>query len=102
MNNPAQLFQLLFSTEVKGDLLVLFHKNPGLIDTFEGVARRIGRNGKTIDSDARDLISLGVLKARQIGAREVIFLDRTKDKETQLSIVDYLKALKPIPRSADK
>ena len=94
MNNPNQLFQLLFSTEVKGDLLVLFHKNPGLMDTFDGVARRIGRVSKAIDSDVRDLVTLGVLKTKQVGAREVIFLDRSKDRETQATIVNHLKTLK--------
>jgi monomeric isocitrate dehydrogenase len=99
MSNPAQLFQLLFSSEIKGDLLVLFHKNPGLMDTFEGVARRIGRAGKAIDSDVRDLVTLGILRTRQVGAQEIVYFDTRKDKETQQVIVDYLKTLKPNPES---
>ena len=95
MSNPSQVFQLLFSSEIKGDLLVLFHKNPGLMDTFEGVARRIGRVGKAIDSDVRDLVTLGILRTRRVGAQEVVFFDPTKDRETQQTIVDYLKSLKP-------
>ncbi len=93
MTSENKLFQMLFSTEVKGDLLVLFHKNPGLIDTYEGVARRIGRIAKSIEEDVRDLTSLGILRTRQIGEREVIFFDRSKDRETQESIVTHLKAL---------
>jgi hypothetical protein len=85
---------MLFSTEVKGDLLVLFHKNPGLVDTYEGVARRIGRIAKSIEADVRDLITLGILKVRQIGGREVLFFDRSKDRETQETIVNQLKTLK--------
>ncbi len=93
MTDQNKLFQMLFSTEVKGDLLVLFHKNPGLIDTYEGVARRIGRMAKSIEEDLKDLTSLGILKTRQIGDYEVIFFDRSKDRETQESIVTHLKAL---------
>ncbi len=74
--------------------MVLFHKNPGLIDSSEGVARRIGRIAKSIEADVRDLVKLGVLKTRQVGSREVIFLDRSKDKETQETIVGYLKGLR--------
>jgi monomeric isocitrate dehydrogenase len=94
MSGLNQISQLLFSSEVKGDLLVLFHKNPGLIDTFESVARRIGRVTQAIDTDVKDLVTLGVLKTKRIGSQEVIFLDRAKDKETQATIVELLKTLK--------
>ncbi len=96
MSNQNQLFQLLFSSETKGDLLVLFHKNPGLMDTFDGVARRIGRIAKAIEADVRDLVTLGILKTRQVGGRQVILLDRSKDRETQDTIVGYLKGIRPI------
>ena len=78
----------------QGDLLVLFHKNPGLIDTYDGVARRIGRIAKSIEADVRDLVTLGILKVRQIGSREVLLFDRSKDRETQETIVNQLKTLK--------
>ena len=95
MSVPNRLFQLLLSSEVKGDLLTLFHKNPGLIDTIEGVARRIGRVGRAIDADIRDMVTAGVLATRQIGAREIIYLDPSKDKAAQETIAEYLKNLKP-------
>jgi len=94
MSTENRLFEMLISTEVKGDLLVLFHKNPGLIDTHEGVARRIGRIAKSIEADVRDLVTLGILKVRQIGGREVLLFDRSKDRETQETIVNQLKTLK--------
>jgi hypothetical protein len=94
MTTEDRLIEMLISTEVKGDLLVLFHKNPGLIDTYEGVANRIGRIAKSIEADVRDLVTLGILKIRQIGGREVLLFDRTKDHETQETIVNQLKILK--------
>ena len=94
MSAPNRLFQLLLSSEIKGDLLTLFHKNPGLIDTVEGVARRIGRMGRAIDADVRDMVAAGVLATRQIGAREIIFLDSSRDKAAQETIAEYLKSLK--------
>jgi hypothetical protein len=94
MTTENRLFDMLISTEVKGDLLVLFHKNPGLIDTYDGVARRIGRIAKSIEADVRDLVTLGILKVRQIGSREVLLFDWSKDRETQETIVNQLKTLK--------
>ena len=94
MSAPNQLFQLMLSSEVKGDLLVLFHKNPGLMDSLDGVARRIGRVGTAIQADVRDMVNLRVLGTRQVGGREVIFLDRSGDKAAQDTIIEYLKNLK--------
>ncbi len=94
MSAPNQLFKLMLSSEVKGDLLVLFHKNPGLMDSLDGVARRIGRVGTTIQADVRDMVNLRVLGTRQVGGREVIFLDRSGDRAAQDTIIDYLKNLK--------
>jgi hypothetical protein len=95
VSGDNKLFQMLFSTEIKGDLLVLFHKNPGLIDTFDGVARRIGRTAKAIQEDVRDLVTIGILRTRQIGSHEVITFDPSKDDETQEGIVNHLRSIKP-------
>ena len=84
----------MLSSEIKGDLLVLFHKNPGLIDSLDGVARRIGRVGTAIQSDVQDMVNVRILGTRQIGGRDIIFLDRSGDKAAQETIMQYLKDLK--------
>ena len=84
----------MLSSEIKGELLVLFHKNPRLIDSLDGVARRIGRVGTAIQADVQDMLSVHILGSRQVGGREIIFLDRSGDKAAQESILDYLKNLK--------
>src|SRR5437660_12276239 len=94
MSAPNQLSRSTVSTEIKGDLSVPFHKNPGLIDSLDGVARRIGRIGTAIQADVQDMVSVHILGARQIGGREIIFLDRSGDKAAQESILNYLKNLK--------
>jgi len=84
----------LLSSEVKGDLLILFHKNPGLIDTIDDVARRIGRTTSIVESDVKDLVDLGLLKTRRIGKSEVIFLDRVRDREIQVIVANHIRSLK--------
>ena len=94
MSAPNQLSQSMLSSEIKADLLVLFHKNPVLIDSLDGVARRIGRIGTTIQADVQDMVNVHILGTRQIGGREIIFLDRSGDKAAQETIMNYLKNLK--------
>ena len=94
MSEASDILNRLLSSEVKGDLLVLFRKNPGIIDTIDGVARRIGRTGDSIENDVKDLVDLGVLERKQVGRLEAIFLDRARDGEVQQIIGNYLNSMK--------
>lgn len=94
MSNGSEVLQRLLSSEIKADLLVLFHKNPGLVDTVDGVARRIGMVAKSVEGDAKDLVNLGVLATKRIGNSQVVFLNHEKDKEVQEMVANYLKGLK--------
>jgi len=94
MSEVAQMLATLLSSEVKGDLLTLFHRNPGLLDSIDGVARRIGRTGTTIEQDVKSLVNLGVLKLKKIGTIEVLSLDRTRDREILEALANHIKAIK--------
>ncbi|MBI4257331.1 MAG: hypothetical protein HY619_00090 [Thaumarchaeota archaeon] len=94
MISATETLSKLLSSEIKGDLLVLFHKNPGLIDTINGVARRIGTRSSAIEADVRDFVEIGLLKRKQIGTHETISIDHAKDKEVQETIGNYLRNLK--------
>ena len=90
----SEILSTLLGSEVRGDLLVLFHRNPGLIDTVDGVARRIGKTTVAVISEVRELLVLGVLKQKRIGASEVLFLDRAKDRELLESVANHLKTVR--------
>jgi len=90
----SDVLSTLLASEVRGDLLVLFHRNPGLIDTVDGVARRVGRTTIAVISDVRELLQLGVLKQKRIGNSEVVFLDRSKDRELLESVANHLKTVR--------
>ena len=89
----SEILSTLLGSEVRGDLLVLFHRNPGLIDTVDGVARRIGRTTVAVISEVRELLVLGVLRQKRIGAAEVVFLDRAKDRELLDTVANHLKTV---------
>ena len=90
----SDVLSTLLASEVRGDILVLFHKNPGLIDTVDGVARRVGRTTIAVISDVRELLQLGVLRQKGIGTSEVVFLDRAKDRELLESVANHLKTVR--------
>jgi hypothetical protein len=90
----SEVLSTLLASEVRGDILVLFHKNPGLIDTVDGVARRVGRTTIAVISDVRELLQLGVLRQKRIGSSEVVYLDRAKDRELLESVANHLKTVR--------
>ncbi len=99
MIDAKNALQQLLASQARGDLLVLFHRNPGLIDTLDGVARRIGRTGFSIEEDVRGLVSLGVLKMKKIGSSEVILLDRAGDRQVLEAVANHLGTVKGVGES---
>lgn len=95
MSEKNELLNRLVSSEVKAEILTLFHKNPGIVDTLDGVARRVGRTAKSTEADVKDLVNLGILRNRRIGRFEVLSLDRAKDKGIQEAVAGYLQGVKP-------
>jgi len=92
--SEQEILSTLLASEIRGDLLVLFHKNPGLIDTVDGIARRIGRTTIAVISDVRELLQLGLLKQKRIGASEIVYLDRARDREILESVANHLKTVR--------
>jgi predicted transcriptional regulator len=90
--SPDALSALLSSSN-KADLLVLFHRNPGLIDTVDGIAKRLGKRGSAIAPDLSELTSTSILQKKTVGKSEVYFLNREKDKESQKEIAEYITNL---------
>ncbi len=94
MSEPKEMLGRLLSSEVKGELLTLFHRNPGLVDTMEGVARRLGRRADEIGPDVKDFVDLGILESHNLGKLEVIRLNRKRDREVQALLESYFRSLK--------
>ena len=76
----------LLGSDVKLEILALFHKNPGLTDRIDGVSRRIGRNTGEIEAEVKDLIDIGVLRTRTVETSNMIYYDQKNDVEIQKQI----------------
>jgi len=78
-----QLSEKLIGTEIKAELLRLFHMNPGILDTIDSIARRIGRMPNDVETEIVTLLDLGVLRKERFGKLDVLSLNTRKDKEVQ-------------------
>ena len=76
----------LLSSDVKAQLLVLFRRNPGLIDDVEGIARRVGRKSASIEADLKELAEIGVVEERRVGSTAVFSLNGKRDAEVQREV----------------
>jgi predicted transcriptional regulator len=86
-----ETYSKLLSSDTQVDLFVLFHNNPGLSDTTEGVARRIGRTASEIEADVKDLVDLGLLVKERFGKLDVVSFNTNKDKQIQENISNQIK-----------
>ncbi len=93
-NLGKSLLENLLGSDGKAQLLVLFRRNPGLVDEIDGIARRIGRKKEHVESDLKDLVEAGVLKERRVGSIPVFSLDGKKDAEVQRAVGSYVMGIK--------
>lgn len=61
-----KLFERLLDSDAKADLLTLYHNNPTLSDTVEGLAKRIGRSPEDARREIEGLLELGLLRRPEV------------------------------------
>lgn len=94
MNGDGEsLVKKLLESETTAELVLLFRRNPGLVDEADGIARRVGRTKGAIQIELNDLVQIGTVQKRQIGRMEVYSLDSRKDAEVQAMVGSYLTGI---------
>lgn len=88
MTGRTAILEKLLSSEIKADILTLFHKEPNLITSIEDISERIGRQVSEVHVDVNDLVLLGLLKERRI-----VSFDSAKDAEIQADLSRELLSL---------
>ncbi|MEW5840151.1 hypothetical protein [Nitrososphaera sp.] len=89
-SSSMEIINTILSSVTTVDLMKLFQKNPNLIDTMDGVARRIGQTASQVENDIGKLIDLGILVKIPSGKETVLVLDRKRAKEIDLKIESML------------
>jgi predicted transcriptional regulator len=92
-DQPGAVLGTLLSSTAMADVLLLFRRNPGLIDTVDGIARRVGSKSSAVSSEVSKLENLEILKKKTVGKAQVYFLDREKDAETQKQVAEYIMSV---------
>ncbi len=84
----SKMWAKLLSSDIKLELLQLFHTNPKLTYSVEEIVKQIGRTKDEIEPELNDLLVIGVVK--KTGTLESFCLDEQKDREIQAEISRYL------------
>ncbi|MGI0020726.1 MAG: hypothetical protein ACREAY_09685 [Nitrososphaera sp.] len=90
MSTSIEIVNAILSSVNTVELMKLFQKNPNLIDTMEGVAKRIGQNASQVENDVNKLVDLGVLVKVPSGKATILVLDKKRAKEIDSKIESML------------
>ena len=85
LKRSTKLFERLLDSDVKAKLLTLFHNDPKLSETVEGLASRVGSDLNEVRRCTEDLVELRLLKKA-----EFYTFSPSRDKELQDAISKQL------------
>jgi hypothetical protein len=90
LSTSIDIVNTILSSVTTVELMKLFQKNPNLIDTMEGVAKRIGQTAMQVENDVDKLVDLGVLVKIPSGKTTVLVLDKKRAHEIDTKIENML------------
>jgi len=77
----VKLIEKLIGSEIKAELLILFHSNPELVASLDDLAQKIGRPIKEIRKEIDEFVKIGL-----INENPVYSLNRERDRQIQEAI----------------
>lgn len=75
--------ELWVDSESKVRLLAFYRRNPGVIETIEGLAQRLAYPAGLLERELRDHVELGLVKERVVGAKRLYLFDRSRFAELE-------------------
>lgn len=89
-----KLFEVWVDSELKAQVVIFFNNNPGVVETVEGLAKRLAINAALLRDAVADHVRLGLLEERKLGDKTVIVFNRNRRNEIQDVVLDALKRRK--------
>ncbi len=86
-----KLFEVWMDNETKLMITVFFRNNPGVIETLEGLAVRLGTTPDALRDAIADHVSIGLLKERKVGDKTVLVYDRDMRMDMEAFIAEEIK-----------
>jgi hypothetical protein len=89
----SKIMELWVATDLKVQVLVFYHDNPGVIETMEGLATRLGTNIEALRKEIAGHLSLGLIQEKKAGDHTILVFDRKREDEVQQAIEKHFRAL---------
>ncbi len=86
-----KLFEVWMDNEEKLMITVFYRNNPGVIETLEGLAVRLGTTVESLRDAIADHVSIGLLKERKFGEKIVLVYDREMSNDVETFITDEIQ-----------
>lgn len=88
-----KMLELWADSSLKVQVIVFFHNNPGMIETLEGLAKRLGTSIDALRREVQGHVSLGVLKEEKTASSTLLIYDRAREGEVQTYIQAEIRRL---------
>ncbi len=97
--NLTDLFQSWAGSDLKARVLVFFNSNPGVIETLDGLALRIGANPESLRPEVEAHVAIGLITQREVGGKTIYRYNRQRRLEMERRVVEELR--QRLAREAD-
>jgi hypothetical protein len=88
----SKIMELWMASDLKVQVLVFYHDNPGTIETMDGLAKRLGTNIDMLRKEVADDVANGLIQERKAGDRTFLVFDRKRDADVQSAIEQRFRA----------
>jgi hypothetical protein len=86
------LFDLWMDSPLKVQVVAFYHRNPGMIETVEGLAQRMGSDEGAMRKAVADHVRIGFLRQRKLGSTQVLMFDRQGEARLQAYVAKTMDA----------
>lgn len=86
-----KLFEVWMDNETKLMITVFYRNNPGVVETLDGLAVRLGTTVERLRDAIADHVSIGLLKERRMGGKTVLVYDRDMRQDMETFIADEIR-----------
>lgn len=96
----SKIMELWVASDLKVQVLVFYHDNPGVMETVEGLAIRLGTNVDALRKDIAGHVSLGLIQEKKAGPLSILVFDRKREGEVQAAIEAHIRGLAAVAKGA--
>lgn len=88
----SKLLAMWVDSDLKIQTVVFFHNNPGVVESIEGLALRLGTTVHALRKEIADHIRVGLLRELPAGGMTILVYNRAKQDEVRRFVEQALHA----------